>query len=154
MELDQLSPALGSFKLSVFDGKEFHLRKISLDDKKWAKLTFGKSIEEVLSATKEEINKDFEGFLSVYTRVAYHLLVDHAEFKVRSVKLIDEEGVERDVTLGGVKLFETSIQGLEEQIAIMKAVSKTLLASNALPEEMKPELEKKTAEIEQHLAAG
>jgi len=148
MELEQIKPEMGSFGLEAFPGIQFHLRKISLNDKIWAKQTFGKSIEEVLNKTKEEIEGNYEEFLNSYSRIAYHLIQEDQKvvFVSREVPTIDENGIEGKIKIGGVKLFQACVQGIEEQLAVMRAVGKTLMASNVLPEEEKKILENPVAQ--------
>ncbi len=135
MNLEDVRPAMGSFKLEATKDHVHELRKFSLDDHVWVKETFGKGLDEIATMTPSES-------LPLITRIVYRLIKDKSIFLKQEVKTIDEEGNEGTDTLGGVRLFSAVVCGIDEQNLMVGAFLKTLGASNPKPDDKKKQVKK------------
>lgn len=142
MNLDDLIPETGTFRLDKFPDVEFQVQKISLDDEAWLSRTW----------KPDEFKALWEkGELMEICRIAFHQMpVEQKQlFKMQQVTGVDEEGNEQKMQLGGVNLFRMCIHGLNEKAAVMKAVLMSIGASRLIEkanaeatEEQKKSLEK------------
>lgn len=123
MELEDFVPEKGTFKLSLFPDVEFELRPMSLDDEAWLQKTFPDA-----QAIFKEVR------MAEIARIAYRLLSIEQQrmFKMQKVTFMDEEGNESETQMGGAKLFASSIRGVNEKIAVFKAILSTIGASRAV----------------------
>lgn len=135
MNLEEVRPAMGSFKLEATKEHVHELRKFSLDDHVWVRETFGKGLDEIATMTPGES-------LPIITRIVYRLIKDKSIFIKQEVKTIDEEGNEGTDTLGGVRLFSATVCGPQEQNDMIEAFLKTLSASNPKPDDKKKQAKK------------
>ena len=136
MELKDVRPTVGTFKLDATGPHEHVVRKFSLDDHIWVQDTFGKGLDEIVLQSPNDMVKSL-------VRIVYHQLVDKSPFKVKEVEAIDENGESQTLKLGGVGLFASMIIGPKEQYEMINAFSKTVGASGTVPTEEKKSLKTK-----------
>lgn len=132
LSLESITPKKSEFKLKLFD-KKFYLRPITLEDEIWLKQEYSDKLEQVFSDT----NPDFKEIC----RIAYRLLLNKSEFKVRPVKFIDENGKEESITLGGLTLFYRCITCFEDKIAVTIALVETMGMSREIFDNVKEMLQ-------------
>ena len=128
LSLAEISPKKSSFKLKLFE-KKFLLRSITLEDEIWLKQEYGDKANDVFNQN----NPDFKEIC----RIAYRLLLDKKEFKVRPVKLIDEQGNETAENIGGLNLFYKCITCFEDKIAVTIALVETMGVSRKVFDEVR-----------------
>lgn len=144
LSLEDLIPTTGSFKLAS-TGKEYTLRPFTMADEIWLEKTYGGD------GVIQKIFTDFD-FLKIM-RIAFNQLTDpqKEDFKVQSVKYIDDEGKEIEMTLGGYKLLYTLVAGFSEKLDVLKALTKTLGISRPAIEKMDEQIKAEEAEAKKKI---
>lgn len=139
--VEYVRPQRGTFTLNAFPDREFHFRKITVDDDAWVSQTFGKGIGELLHQGKAETAE--------LCRLYFHFLDDEDKllFPPERRTVVDyEQGGEKEELINGPKKFMQSIDGgsLTELLMISQAFVKTLIASRPisdLPDDLKKSLQ-------------
>ncbi len=116
-ELSELVPEPSSFSLRS-TGKTYRLRAVSLADESWMAKTFGDKLPNVFAEMQ----------MKEICRIAFHLMEgeEKRDFIVREVKFIDDAGNELVEVRGGYELLFFCVQGLDERLAIYKALLQTI----------------------------
>lgn len=118
MDLSKIKPQESTFKLGQVSDKVFTMNPINLGDEIWLDQTYGDDLGKIF----EDIN------IKEISRIVFRLLKpeDRLFFKKRVITLINEEGEEGEVEMGGVVLLQSLISGWEEKIAILNALLKNI----------------------------
>lgn len=127
MELKDLKPRESSFKLNS-TGREYSLRPICLLDEIWLQENF-----EDLTAIFSEDSIDMKSL----SRIVYHQIKDPMSFIKQEIIVIDEDGNKITEFIGGYKLLQRMIVGMEDKLAIISAFNECMGAS-------RPEASKET----------
>lgn len=124
MELTDLFPETGTFKLKSTGDHEHRLRPVNLIDRAWITRTFGEG--NVLQAMFEKSD-----FASI-TKLVFYLLEDKSPFPAGEIDDLGEnfEVVKRKVA--GPERIMQAIVSPAEQIAVMKALLKTIGVSEPM----------------------
>ncbi len=123
MDLTEIRPEMGKFKLSISGDTEYTLRKFSMDDYVWMKKQLGCSFEEV-------IKMDWQEQAPLMIRIAFHLLTDKSPFGKKEFEVMDETGGKLKETVGGAQLLGRMICGPLEYKAVTDAVMVTMNGSS------------------------
>lgn len=126
MELKDLRPIESKFKLKT-TGREYNLRPINLSDEVWLQTTFKDGLSEIFANDAVD--------MVALSRIAYHQLVDKSDFVKQEVVIIDEDGEESKETIGGCRLLQRMIVGMEDKLSIITAFNATMGASRPAPSE-------------------
>lgn len=114
MDLLSLKPKLSKFKLtSISEDREFFLRPITLEDEVW------------LSENFDDLNAVFTELRMVeISRIVFRLMTPESKsfFKGQAVITVDEDGNEKEETLGGVAMLRTAISGYDNKINVIVAL--------------------------------
>lgn len=126
LDIDKLIPREGSFQLKDIE-EPFRTKPLTLSDEIFIKNELGGDLDKIL--------KDPE----LTCRLVYRILSDDSKtlLKKRKVKFFDESGDSFEKELGGVMLLCCLVKGVNEKIAIQKAI----LCSFGIDEEMFKEME-------------
>jgi hypothetical protein len=145
LTLEDIKPEAAKFTLQLVPDREFEIRPISVLDRRWLKNTF--NADQIKSIFMEY---DFEQI----ARIVYHQLTldDQMFLKKQSVKIVNEDGDEKEIVLGGVNLFLSLVTGLAEQRTIIEAMTQTFGISKSLMDEAIADDEKKSQLIGQESA--
>ena len=81
--------------------------------------------------------------------MAYHQMIDRSDFVKQKVKFINDEGEEAFHEIGGIKLFFSMIQGMNEKITIVQALMATIGISRPMMEKMVEGSEEKKSPLVQ-----
>ncbi len=100
-------------------GKCYTLRRFDLGDEAWLHETFGDKKGELFTE-KMTTNQ--------MAQLAFNQLKDEdkADFKKVKAKVINDEGDELEIEIGGWKLLRQKVSGTQEKAALMKALVHTL----------------------------
>ncbi len=113
LKLEDLIPLPTSFKLKQFKDFEFNLRPCTGGMLVYMAHSIG-NIETLLA------NPSIENISKIaLTLMEYDSAV---KFKKQQVKIIDLEGNEKEIEIGGYKLLMQTIQGIEEQYSVYRAI--------------------------------
>lgn len=135
MDLKDLKPTNVKLKLSS-TGREYTLRHISLADEIWIQEEFGDRFNEIFK-------EDSIDMVSL-ARIVFHHIEDKSDFIRKEVTLVNEEGEEEVHVLGGCKLLQTMITGMEDKIEMISAFNKVMIASRPDIKEQIEDVKKKT----------
>ena len=118
MDLSKIRPQESTFKLRHVEDRVITMRPITLDDEIWLDQTYGDKLGEIF----ENIN------VKEISRIVFRLMKneDKLFFKKRVVKLVNEEGEEGEIEMGGLVLLQSLISGWEEKISILNALLKNI----------------------------
>ena len=126
MELKDLRPKRASFELE--NGREYFLRPLSLSDEIWLQENIGPDgLAEVFA--NDSVN------MPLLSRIIYHQIEDKSDFIKKEITVIDEDGNETIEHIGGCKLFQLMIIGMESKINIIHAFNQVMGASRPEAEE-------------------
>ena len=125
MELNEIVPRRAVLKLN---GKEYHLRPITLADELWLKDRFGDSLEASLN----------EGKMRDVAAIVFHQIEeqDKKDFAAQEVTIMDENGEMETMRLGGERLLFSLIKGPNDKLEMYKALMITLGVSAPLIDEI------------------
>ena len=131
MELEKLVPKESKFRLNLADGKEFTMRPITLQDEIWLRETYGERIQQIF----EEMD------VQEISRIVSRLLIveDKRFFKKQDVTIVNEEGEELTIELGGVKLLQSLVSGWSDKTTLLKALLENIGFSRPDIEEIENE---------------
>lgn len=138
MDLSQIRPKESTFKLRFAGEKVFTMNPISLGDEIWLEGTYGDRIGEVF----ENVNT------KEISRIVFRLLKveDKSFFKKQKVDLVNEEGEESEIEIGGVALLQSLISGWEEKVVILNALLENIGLSRPEVDDSKEEIGDKKKE--------
>lgn len=108
MKLSEIYPKAPCFKLNA-TGKKHKLRLLNLSDEIWIDETFG------------EKGPDLAQDMDALSRIVFHQLEDKSHFKKQDVKFIDEDGTELVKEVGGYRLLQSLIMGIDEKTEMLSA---------------------------------
>lgn len=145
MELEDLLPQKPEFTISS-RGKTYALRPPNMADQVWFKERYGNS-------DKFEKALETQDWAEI-ARVAYYLLSDEdkRDFLAGKVKVIDGEGVEREIHHSGPEKFLISLAGIKEMLAVMQALTRAIVISNPIAEAAAKKKLREEAQRDQDLA--
>jgi hypothetical protein len=131
MELTSLVPRDIKFNLTSIKDREFTMKAITLADKIWLDENFpnGQIAEIFLNINIKEI-----------CRIIFRLLTpeDKLFFKKQKVKIVNEEGDEEEIEIGGVALLQSLISGgIGEELELVNALLKNMGYSDNQIEDIK-----------------
>lgn len=118
MDLSKIKPQKSTFTLTHAPGRIFTMNPINLGDEIWLDQVYGDTIGDVF----ENLN------IKEISRIVFRLLrpEDKAFFKKQTITLVNEEGEEGDVEMGGVAMLQSLISGWDEKIQILNALMKNI----------------------------
>ncbi len=122
--LEQILPPRSEFKLKKKPGKTYHLRQFTIADMLWIKQEFG-SGNALSNMLKEQ---DWGQII----RMVYHQLVEKEDFLLVKKNVINDMGKYEDIEISGPQLLLESLNGAEEAMAIIGAVTRAITESNQL----------------------
>ena len=128
MNLTSLVPRESRFKLNQVKDRDFTMRPINLADELWMEEEFGERLGKIF----EEIN------IKEISRIVFRLLVDDDKkfFKKREVKIVNEEGDEDKIELGGVNLLRALISGISDKTGLLESLLENIGLSRPQIKEM------------------
>lgn len=133
LDLTDLIPESATFRLSGTGDVEHTLRPVDLSDRAWVTRTFGdyRAIERIFS------EQDMEAI----SKLVFQLVVDKSPFAARDEEEWNEQGEKVGTRkVGGYLLVMRAVRGARDQIALMKAVLKTIGISEPVQEKLVAEL--------------
>lgn len=125
VSLNQLKPMDVAIEI---DGKEMTLRKITLDDENWIRETFGE---------KDVFNEHMT--ITQMCRIAFHQLTDEDKKHFAPIDCEitnDDTGETFKGKIGGWKLMLKRVSGVNEKVAIMRALIQNAGISRPMLEKM------------------
>jgi hypothetical protein len=138
IDLEDLIPATGEFKLEATGETVHTLRPITLQDQVWINDKFG---------GPEELKKILEGTkLKELCQLIYHQLVDKRHFPSVVEEQINDEGDSVTRKLTGPEMLASSIVSKKEQLNVYKALLKTIGVSEPMLEDALGDSKKKDLE--------
>lgn len=128
IDLEDLIPMTGEFSLEATGAIVHQLRPITLQDQVWIKDKFGdaQALQKILEGTK----------LKELCQLIYHQLLDKSHFRASVVKEINDEGDEVERKITGPEALASCVSTKKEQLAIYKALLKTIGVSEPMLEEV------------------
>ena len=114
MDLKKIVPQESSFYLRLAE-RSFTMRPINLEDEIWLENEYpGSKVQDIF----ENLN------MPEISRIVFRLIKneDKEFFKKQSVKIVNEEGEEMEVDLGGVKLLTALISGWDEKATVINSL--------------------------------
>ena len=127
MELKDLIPEIAKFYLSS-TGKEHELRTPNLEDRVEMVRFCGGKDADVLAVFQE---KKWDQIC----KIVYRLLIDRSDFIAKKSKIIDDEGIEREVLVTGPILLLRAVRSQSEAIHMLGALTTALSAGEPLVKE-------------------
>lgn len=120
--LEDVIPSESGFYLKKRD-KTYHVRPFSISDVIWVQKTFGKE-PHIMGEIFEK--QDWSKII----RIVYHQLVEKEDFLLIEQEEIDEFGRKVKVEISGPSRLLRSIDGIEEGMKVIGAVTKSITDSN------------------------
>ncbi|OFZ54976.1 MAG: hypothetical protein A2428_03120 [Bdellovibrionales bacterium RIFOXYC1_FULL_54_43] len=145
IKLEELVPLPGEFYLRATQ-KTYHLRPVSIEDRVWITSKYGSELQQIFREVRaKEI-----------AAIAFHQLTDKdkADFKKKTVEIVDEEGNTKETELGGVVVLRMLIQGNDEITAVLTALLHTIGISEPLIEEMAADADSELAQKKNENVTG
>lgn len=127
-DLKDLKPIKTKVKLAALN-EEVILKPFSLDDEIWLKHEFG---EEGLAKLSKDNDIDFKSL----SKVIWRVIENKSLFKKQKVIEYDDDGNEKEIEIGGYKLFSRCIIGIEEKINLMNALNEAIGISRPIIKEV------------------
>lgn len=136
MKLEEIIPKRTELKLSS-SKKVYHLRPVSLEDEIWMHEQYGDELQKIIGEmrTKE------------VCRIAYRLLEEKEDFLEKNVTLVDERGKKVTEKRGGIELLYCMMLGLDDKMAVLRALLAAIGISRPMLDKVIAEEEKKRARI-------
>lgn len=127
LSIEDIQPKRSFFELKV-TGRRYHLHPVMLEDEIWLRHEFGDRLKEILQEVEME----------PLCRIAFRLMEeeDRATLQAQTVTITNEEGQSVSETLGGVRLLRCLVMGLDEKLAIYRAVMATIGLSRPAMEKL------------------
>lgn len=135
LSLADMIPPLVTFHFPSDPEKREHtLRPFNIEDREWAMQTFN---------GPEGLNAVFaKADMAAISRLTYHLLQDKSVFAPVEEDVYDPETGEKTGTqkVGGYRALMRAIRGVPDQLALQKALLKTIGVSEPIQAELEKEL--------------
>lgn len=132
--LEEMVPRTATIEIN---DKEYTLRKFTLSDQAWAIEKFGGAdgIQRVFDTP------DLKGIC----QMVFHQLKDEdkRDFLMKRITLIDDDGLEQEVSLSAVEQIMRSISGSKQATEIVIALMKTIGVSQPLLDQVEAQSKKK-----------
>ena len=140
MELAEIFPENATFSLSK-TGKEYHLRIVNLEDQVWVRNNLG---------NENDIKKMFENLeFEKICRFVYRLLIEKNDFTSYMENTINDDGDLIDQKVSGPQAFMRCVQGQNEALKIIVALTSAIIASDPIVKELvNTEVKKKAQELQ------
>lgn len=141
IRLEDVKPARTTFTLPT-SGTTLTFRPFSLDDEYWMNQEYGSGIEALF----KECN-----FKEIF-RIAFRMIENKEVLKKRTVKFINEDGDEKEMEIGGIKLLHALSYGFEEKMLILTSLLNCIGISRPMMDELAKadqEDQKKSLELKQ-----
>lgn len=140
--LEEVLPVKAEFHLEQMN-KTYELRRITLEDKVYFEDKFGK--KSMLLAFDIPIQ------WAIISQIVFRLLKeeDKKDFIAKEIYEIDEDGIDKKVTIGGHKLFLSKITGMAEATPMLAALSKTMIDSEPVIKELLEKISKKKMTVKE-----
>ena len=136
IKLDELLPSKPEFKLNA-TGKTYKIRLFTLDDGAWIRRTFGTDQDQIGRIFSDQ---DWEKIV----KLAYHQLEDKSDFMFSQQEVIDDDGKKVMADITGPHALLRAIQGPEEGLSLITALTRSIINSNpSMSERVEEELKKK-----------
>ncbi len=119
IQLSEIRPQFGTFKLEATGDVVHRLRKVSLDDYEWFESEFGLSMLQVFAEGKEVKT-------SVVTKIIFHQLEDKTPFLASDEDVITDDGEKATVRVTGLQKFRRAVITAEDAQTMTQAFLKTL----------------------------
>lgn len=122
--------------------KEYNLRPLNLEDELWIDEIFnGKTVADLVQ----------EANITAITKIVYRLIENREDFVERQVTIVDENGVSKDMKLGGLKLMRIMMQGgVQEQVEMFRSLLETVGFSRPMQEKAEKAEKKRTLQQHHH----
>ena len=137
LKLEDLIPQTAEIKLRNLPDVPLKLRPISMADEIWLKQKYGDKIESIFNELK----------MREICEMVYHQIEDKNLFVKRDIKIVNEDGDEQVIKLGGVELLLMLISGTQEKIEMVQALLQTIGISRPMLEKLASDEEKKNLAI-------